>query len=639
MKRTLLALSAFVLTNGFVANGQLATETFNSGFPATWTMFKVDNNTVSTNFTAPIPTVLTAQAWMNRLRATGDSAMMTVSGFTPPARADRWLVTPSFTVNDPKMIIKWEDWEGGGSGLYDTVQVWVSTSGGANPAAFTQKIYEGRATDFDAATPYGTHGASLASFNGQSVKVAFRNNTYNQGSLRIDNVGTQVMANALDGAMVSAAFPNIVEATSSTPVTIEVSNQGASNITSIQASYQFDAGSPVTQTFTVNIAPLSSTTLTFTTQISNPTVGSHTITANIIQVNGAADPVASNNQTTRNFAVATGTVTRKGIIEEFTSSTCAPCASFNAWYDPLLQSNNANVPSSNFNVIKYQMNWPAPNNDVSYNNDGLLRRNYYGVNSIPDHFVNGMPGLPSGSPQSSYQPEINSSKTAPAYLSISGTYTIKGATLEAIVTVTPNFTLSGANYKLYMSANQYQYQNTGNTTGQLNYYHVMRKMLPDGSGISISSFTAGVPQTFTQTYNYTVGSVTQMSYNFWLHPISGNLVAFVQDNNTKEIMNSVSIPAQWPTSVNNVSEAISEVSLYPNPAKDFATLSFSLEKSSVASINVIDAAGRVVYAASENFNAGKQQVNISTNNFSAGIYNVNIKTESGEHVERLTVVK
>jgi hypothetical protein len=640
MKKLLLTLTASLLI--IEVQAQLPLENFNGpGMPAGWTMIKADNNTVNASaFAAPIPTVLIGQAWMKRLRATGDSAMLTVSNFAPGGTADRWLVTPSFMVNDPNMVIKWEDWESAGANYSDSVQVWVSTTGGATPSSFAIKIYDGPASPD--ATPYGTHAASLSSFNGQSVRIAFRNNCTQQGALRLDNVQTQNMSNALDAGISAVNFENIVATTGSYPVSVVFVNDGAQSITSIQASYSVDGGSPVTQTFNgLNVAPLGSVTVTFTSQITNPAVGAHTITANILQVNSAADPIAANNQGAANFAVATASVPRNGLIEEYTSSTCAPCAAFNSWWDPMITSatNKANDPASHFNVVKYQMNWPSPYNDVSYNPDGNGRRGFYGVNAIPDHYTNGEPGVPLGSPQNLYQTEIGDCKTNPSFMTISGTYTVKGDSIIAVVTVMPNFTLSGGGYKLYLAATENHYQNPGNTTGQLDYYHVMRKMLPDYNGIPISSFTAGVPQTFTEKYKFTVGNVAQGNYNFWSTPFDGHLVAFVQNVNTKDVLQSVSIPAQWPTAIGDVTATVSGVQLFPNPAKERVQLIFTLQTASAVNVTVVNALGKVVLSYNEKMGNGEQRLSINTQNFAAGIYNVMVEVEDQTLNQKLTVIK
>jgi hypothetical protein len=83
-----------------------------------------------------------------------------------------------------------------------------------------------------------------------------------------------------------------------------------------------------------------------------------------------------------------------------------------------------------------------------------------------------------------------------------------------------------------------------------------------------------------------------------------------------------------------------EVSIYPNPAKESATLSFNLNKTGKVVVNVLDAAGRTVSVASDaTMTKGEQKISISTANMAAGVYNINIQTEEGNVTKRLTVVK
>lgn len=83
-----------------------------------------------------------------------------------------------------------------------------------------------------------------------------------------------------------------------------------------------------------------------------------------------------------------------------------------------------------------------------------------------------------------------------------------------------------------------------------------------------------------------------------------------------------------------------EVSLFPNPAKESATLAFSLNKSSKIVINVTDAAGRTVATiADATLPQGEQKINIPTASLAGGLYNIAIQTEEGTITKRLTVVK
>jgi hypothetical protein len=637
MKKILLTAALGVASLGN-ADAQLALQNFNSAtFPAGWTRIKVDNNT-PTGIQTWMITGLTTNAWILRSRGTGDSCLLTTSLFSPAGQADRWVVTPAFNVTSPNMVISWEDAEGVAGGN-DLMEVWVSPTAGNTVSSFTQMPYQASVTPMvNGAATFGKHGTQLGAYNGQNITVAFRNHSTNQGTSRLDNVQTEVIANTIDGAVNAITFPKIVGATSSTPVNVTIKNLGYNTITSLSLNYAVDGGTPVQQNFSsLSVTPFGSTTLTFTTPIVNPAIAGHSLAVNILQVNGAADPITTNNQMTKAFTVPTQTVPRAGLIEELSSSTCPPCSTFNAVFDPLAFAQNANVPSSNFNVIKYQMNWPGAGNDASYNNDGLTRRTFYGTNGIPEHFTNGAPG------GAGDLAEINASKASPAYATITGTYIVdpsssSAGTISGSVSVTPHFSITG-NYKIHIALVERFYQNTANTTGQLDYRYVMRRMIPSGNGTTVSSWTSGTPQVINITSSpYTVGSVAQMNTNMWGSPIGSDLVVFIQDNDDNSILQSKVIPAQWPTDVATIANE-TKVMIAPNPATDFAVVALDMASAANVTIHVTDALGRIVHTTTQQLSAGRNDIGINTSEFSTGLYNVTIQTEKGSITERLSVVK
>lgn len=329
------------------------------------------------------------------------------------------------------------------------------------------------------------------------------------------------------------------------------------------------------------------------------------------------------------------------IIEEFSSSTCPPCASQNSWLDPLLTTNNANATGSGLVVIKYQMNWPSPGNDASYNPHGYTRRQYYGVTGIPDHFTNGGAGV--GTTSATMQTEFTNCKTGTADLSLAATYIVKkaSATEDSVfvtVTVTPTKTLSG-NYSVLIGLTEKYYQNSANTTGQLDYYHIMRKMFPSGSGTAVSAWTAGTPQTFTFKDKVTIGTVAQGSYTWWGNPYNGHVVAFVQNNADKSILNSIAAPAKWAVSVEDLKNNVANVKIMPNPATSQAAVFFTLNSKSNIHVNVVDAMGRSVYTENAAYEAGSNRIILSTDAFAAGTYTVSLRSETGVVNERLVIAK
>ena len=85
---------------------------------------------------------------------------------------------------------------------------------------------------------------------------------------------------------------------------------------------------------------------------------------------------------------------------------------------------------------------------------------------------------------------------------------------------------------------------------------------------------------------------------------------------------------------------LTEVNVYPNPAKDIAKLNFSLENTSNLTISVYDQLGQLVQTVtSGKFNAGDNQVDINTTTLNSGIYTVRIDAENGTLSQRISVIK
>jgi hypothetical protein len=70
------------------------------------------------------------------------------------------------------------------------------------------------------------------------------------------------------------------------------------------------------------------------------------------------------------------------------------------------------------------------------------------------------------------------------------------------------------------------------------------------------------------------------------------------------------------------------VSVYPNPARESATLEFTMSNTSKVVVSVIDALGRTVSVVTDaTLQQGAQHINIPTSSLAAGVYNIAIRTE------------
>ena len=211
------------------------------------------------------------------------------------------------------------------------------------------------------------------------------------------------------------------------------------------------------------------------------------------------------------------------MIEEFTSSTCPPCAPMNAWLNPLLVTNADKVV-----VVKYQMNWPAqngfPNGDPYYTAEGGVRRTYYGVNAVPDIYIN---GAKTGTNQSAVQNAINNAYAQPAQATITGGFKVVGNMIYVEAYVTPS--ISGANHRILCTVNEKTTYGNVDGNGETVFYHIMMKMLPNGGGTTLE-LTAGETIPLQFSYDMSTTHVEEMN--------DLEVTVFVQNVSTKAMLNA-----------------------------------------------------------------------------------------------------
>ena len=102
--------------------------------------------------------------------------------------------------------------------------------------------------------------------------------------------------------------------------------------------------------------------------------------------------------------------------------------------------------------------------------------------------------------------------------------------------------------------------------------------------------------------------------------------------------------ALWKTGsgvgINELNSLISNISIYPSPAKNAAALSLDLIQNENVTVNVINTVGQVVFTQNlNNLSAGNHVINFNAENWASGIYNVNILTTNGTTSRKLVIAK
>lgn len=191
---------------------------------------------------------------------------------------------------------------------------------------------------------------------------------------------------------------------------------------------------------------------------------------------------------------------RKVLVERFTSSTCPPCASNNPIMDAFLQAQNPDQIVG----ISYHMNWPAPGNDPFYlynQNDNNARRTYYGVNSIPQAYMDGIINIQPPYNQGTLTSYFNSRKDSLSPVTIIVQDSTFGDSALTRIMVYCETALANPVAKLQVAIiEKYKhFTSPPGTNGETDFYDIMRKMLPSGNGTQIVLFP-GQLQTFEYRY-------------------------------------------------------------------------------------------------------------------------------------------
>lgn len=634
MKKKLLSIA---LLAAAAANAQtiLWNQDFTSatppGLPAGWMQNNVDGLTpVSGASSYSFGT----NAWVTRdmssfaAFAGHGKVAASISYYTPSGTANDWLITPQFSVS-PNTHVKWDAMASNGS-YPDGYQVLVSTTG-TTVASFTNTLLTVAAEN----TSWTTRAVSLNTFSGQSVYVAIRNNSNDMELLFVDNISAIVPA-ANDGAVTTLTSTPVYMAPGGTvSVSGSFKNNGGAAVNTAAMSYRLDNNAVVNQTMNFSaLGFLQSAAYSFTTPTGALAAGTHTLKAWVNSVNGVTETNRTNDTAVAIIHVATQSRPRNALIEEFSSSTCGPCAGLNVTFDPLMNTNNPNT-GGQVNVIKYQMNWPGAGNDPSYNQHGNVRRGFYDVQGIPYAITNGVTEM-----QAHNQAEINAAKAEPAWVDMSSSISVVGNNIVGSTTVTPYVTTSGNRVRLFQVFAQKYYNYPGAATSQKDYYHAMRVMNPNGAG-SLANLTVGTP--VNASFNHTavtVATPAQNSFDFWINSpaVAYEYIAFVQDTVSHDVLNSSSAVYNTVGLVNL--EKDSKIGVYPNPASNAATIAVKLEETASVEISVVDVTGKVVYAKEkETLGLGQNEITINTESFKQGTYIVIVKTNEKVLNTKLTIVK
>jgi thiol-disulfide isomerase/thioredoxin len=539
-------------------------------------------------------------------------------------KSEDHLITPAINLTTAANAILSFDCffnQGSYQGATESFKVQVSTNGGTSWTDIA--IIPG-------ATSWTTRLVNLADYLGQTIQLSF---TYNDGSgwtfgSAIDNVKVQEVVN-YDLAGINSNIQEYV--LNNTPLTITgtLRNFGGTTITAMRLNYQVNGGTVVSQNLTgLNIAATQSYNFSHGTAWTPNTIGNNTIKIWADELNGNADQFNSNDTIYVTTFVAEQLAQRKVFYEQFTSSTCGPCASAAPTIATFLDNNGVNTPAGKTVSVKYHVN--IPSSCTGTTTETQARQQYYGVNSAPAARLGG--NAFAGHPLNITQAMVDSEYDRPTIFSVTPTGSFNNNDVSISVDVTSFINTPANQNRLHVVVFENDVPRASFTTAstsQQNFKHVVRKMLPNANGTTLPAMNSGQTQNYTFTHtmnNLLAGNMNNVS-----------IVAFVQNHSTREVYQVTA--ANLTGNVGLTENAIeSSMLVYPNPASDFAIVTFNAETDN-AVIEVVNALGQTVYTESLGSINGDHFVQLPTAQLSEGLYFVNVRTSTGSATKRLSVVK
>jgi hypothetical protein len=332
-------------------------------------------------------------------------------------------------------------------------------------------------------------------------------------------------------------------------------------------------------------------------------------------------------------SVSFSQITRKVLFEEGTNASCGPCASSNPILDGWLASNAANTIA-----IKYHASWPGTDPMYSANPTQNTERivTYYnmGASGVPYCNCDGVIQDIWPFTTTAFTNAYNQRMAVTPLLGITVTdQRIAGDSVKSTVVINIPSALPSGSYKIRVMAieRRIQYAIPPGGNGETLFKDVFRWAYPNTTGVDCPT-AAG-------TYSYTY---TYKRLSTWVDSLI-NTVAFVQNDNNKEVMNSARGTYTVTGTGNQNTELPKDFMLeqnYPNPFNPVTIIRYRLPVDGNVSLRVYDLLGKEMAVLVNGFSpAGNFSVEFDASSLPSGVYFYKLITEGFSDTKKLVINK
>jgi hypothetical protein len=357
-------------------------------------------------------------------------------------------------------------------------------------------------------------------------------------------------------------------------------NMGADEITNFDVTYNIDGGteSAVYTATGLNIG--SGETYDFVHDIpyNFATEDTYIINVTVSNVNADEDANTENNTLSKSIAITSEQVTRKVLLENFTTGVCPNCPPIHTLLENYVENEpNAILVAQHAGYYTDEMTIPENTELMAlYNDGGSTYAPALGIDRY--HYDEGLTGGAAdpgplffpGADQSATTTRIDERLNVPSFVNVDiyGELTEGGdLELDVVGNIVASVTENDLRLVVYIIEDSLIYNQSGGTT---DYQHnnVMRDAISAtwGDADAISSNTAGTE--FQKHYTYTPNA----SWNVDKLSIVAFVANYDADVNNRAVLNAEKVFVNDLEPLVGINSIQRNVRVYPNPASDYITV-------------------------------------------------------------------
>lgn len=599
-------------------------------------------------------------AWKVIRGADGQGYVSAPSLFSTGTQADRWLITPAVTLPQGSKDMLYFRVRAEDSRVRDGFIIKLSTTSDEKDA-FTETLRTIR----QAPGEWTDYFLDLSAFAGQTIRIAFIQNSSDCYMVSFDDIRIGTQSDALRVACNNAFLPfyMIPGRTQPYPVTATLQNWSGAPVTSARLCIRFN-GKTETQTFSdIDIPALGRHSFSLDLKLEEADFDESDAEATFeIWFDSINGTETASDITNRPCYIADGGQLshKTALLEIFSSAMCSGCGPWNKEFHGWDSLYGGNVAGSDtgFVIAKYQVNIPVAG-DPLVTTESTARSKFYNIPSAPSWFLNGKPFELEGgtreridSTRMRLGDSIKAFRHAPSPFKLAVRLQHDGTAFTVDTRITGDLPYMGQ-YTLYVSLEEDSiHQNRAQMSGERDFYNVVRKMLPGSNGSAVPFLKIG--ETHEAQFKHTFSGSEPLLYG---SPERVGVVAYLQNNNTHEILQAAfaSADGEWSksgtwindtawrpapdttTTFNETSarEAVNEARLYPNPAGETVTLSFIPIDGNTLTVSILNLQGRVLSRQTVAGGTEIQTLELPVTGLQPGLYFVRITNAYGKSTVKL----